>query len=108
MSITNEFGSVIDKWFQIGVQLGVSEAKLHQIEANYRTVERCFSEMISFCLNGNTRVAVSWKSLIDALESQFVNEKGLANQLREKIGLKLDKREASSLTGMTIILGYTQ
>ena len=102
MSITNELGSVIDKWFLIGIRLGVSEAKLRQIEANYHTVERCFSEMISFWLNGNTRVAVSWRSLIDALESQFVNEKGLANQLREKVGLKLDdKKEAPSPTGMS-------
>ena len=102
MSITNELGSVIDKWFLIGIRLGVSEAKLRQIEANYHTVERCFSEMISFWLNGNTRVAVSWKSLIDALESQFVNERGLANQLREKVGLKLDdKNKAPTSTGMS-------
>ena len=91
---------MIDKWFQIGVQLGISESKLRQIESNHRTVERCFSEMISFWLNENTQVAVSWNSLVDILESPFVNEKGLANKLREKTGLIINDEEPTpSLTG---------
>ena len=99
-SITNELGSVMNKWFQIGVQLGINETNLHQIEADYCTVDRCFSEMISFWLKGNTEVAVTWKSIIDALESPAINEKGLANWLREKKGLNVDdKKEAPSSTG---------
>ena len=99
-SITNELGSVIDKWYEIGVQLGINEAKLRQIEADSRTVSRCFSEVISFWLNGNTQVAVSWNSLIDILESPFVNEKGLANKLREKTGLEVHNKEGTpTLTG---------
>ena len=86
---------MIDKWFQIGVQLGVSESKLRQIEADYHTLDRRFSEMISFWLNGNTQVPVSWTSLVQVLESRFVSEKGLANQLREKAGLKLENKKDS-------------
>ena len=97
-SITNELGSVIDKWFQIGVQLGVSESKLRQIESDYHTLDRRFSEMISFWLNGNTQVPVSWMSLVEVLESRFVSEKGLANQLREKTVLKLDNKEEAPLS----------
>ena len=96
-SITNELGSVIDKWFQIGVQLGVSESKLRQIRADNHTVHMYFTEMISFWLNGNTQVAVSWESIINVLESHFVDEKSLANQLREKAGLK--QQEAPLSTG---------
>jgi hypothetical protein len=104
-SITNELGSVIDKWFQIGVQLGVSESKLRQIRADCDTVHMCFTEVISFWLNGNTQVAVSWKSIIDILESQFVGEKGLANKLREKAGRKCDdKKEAPLSTGTYNVL----
>ena len=95
---------MIDKWFRIGVQLGLSEAKLRQIEADHRTVDRCFSEVISFWLNRNTEVAVSWKSLVEILESPFVDEKGLAKKLREKGGLELhDRNAAPSLTGVFII-----
>lgn len=85
--MTNELCSVIDKWFRIGVQLGLDETKLNQIEADHRNVDRRFSEVISFWLNGNTPVAVTWKSLAEVLESPFVNEKGLARRLREKGGL---------------------
>ena len=97
---------MIDKWFRIGVQLGVGESKLRQIGADYHTVDMCFAEVISFWLNGNTQVAVTWKSIIDALESQFVNEKGLANKLREKEGLlKLDdKKETLSSTGIYLVI----
>ena len=87
--VTNELGSIVQKWFQIGVQLGVSEGKLHQIEADYRITERCFSEMIIFWIKGNTHVPVTWKSLIQVLESSFVNERGLAVKLREKCGMEI-------------------
>ena len=83
-NVTNELCSVIDKWFRIGIQLGVDQAKLKEIEMNYQTADRCFSEVISFWLNGNTAVAVNWKSLVEVLEQPFVGEKGLAGRLREK------------------------
>ena len=98
---------MIDKWFQIGVQLGVSESKLRQIESDYHTLDRRFSEMISFWLNGNTQVPVTWISLVEVLDSCFVNEKGLANQLREKTGLKLDSsKEALLSTGNPLTLFF--
>ena len=99
-SVTDELGSVMDKWFQIGVQLGLSETKLHQIESDHRTADRCFSEVIIFWLKGNTQVAVTWKSLVEVLESSFVNERGLAKRLREKYGVEPDKgTTAAPLTG---------
>ena len=85
--MTNELGSVMAKWFSIGVQLGIDPAKLQEIEINYRTADRCFSEVISFWLKGNTPVPVSWLSLVDVLQSPFVSEKGLAGRLSEKGGM---------------------
>ena len=72
------------KWYRIGVQLGVDEAKLEEIENNYQTADRRFSEVIKFWLRGNASAAVSWKSLVEILELPFVGEKGLAMRLREK------------------------
>ena len=86
-NVTNELGSVMAKWFSIGVQLGIDPAKLQEIETNHRTADRCFSEVISFWLKGNTVVALGWKSLVETLESPFVNEKGLAGRLKEKGGM---------------------
>ena len=85
--MTNELSSVIDKWFRIGVQLGISGAKLREIETDYPTANRCFSEVINFWIEGNTQVAVTWKLLVEVLGSPFVDEKGLARRLREKGGL---------------------
>ena len=82
--MANELGSVMAKWFSIGVQLGVSHSKLQEIGTNYQTVDRCCCEVISFWLNGNTDVPVNWESLVNILESSMVGEKGLAKRLREK------------------------
>ena len=88
-TVTNELGSVMTKWYSIGVQLGVSEHKLEEIETNYQKADRRFSEVIKFWLRGNTRsrVAVSWESLVEVLESSFVDEEGLAMRLRERGGM---------------------
>jgi hypothetical protein len=75
------------KWYPIGVQLGVNQAKLKEIEVNYRAADRCFVEVISFWLGGNTPVAVSWESLVEVLEQSFVGEKGLAMRLRKNGGM---------------------
>ena len=81
---------MMTKWYSIGIQLGVNQAKLKEIEMNHcnRTAAdtvRCFSEVISFWLDGNTTVPLSWKSLVEILEQPFVGERGLAMRLREKI-----------------------
>ena len=86
-SVTNELVSVMAKWYRIGVQLGVDDAKLEEIENNYQTIDRRFSEMIKFWLRGNASAAVSWESLVEVLEQPFVGEKGLAKTLREKGGM---------------------
>lgn len=86
-NVINELGSTVSKWFQIGIQLGVSETRLHQIEADHRTADRCLSEVIIFWLNGNTNADVSWESLIGALKASVVSEKGLAKSLIQKYGV---------------------
>ena len=95
---------MIDKWYEIGVQLGVSEAKLRQIEADRTTVNRRFSEVINFWLNGNTQVATNWESLVIVLESSFVDEKGLAKKLREKGEMEIHDQTAS--TGTVYVLYF--
>ena len=99
--MTNELCSVIDKWFRIGVQLGLDETKLNQIEADHRNVDRRFSEVISFWLNKNTQGPVSWRSLVEVLESPFVNEKGLARRLREKGGMGEPVQVLAAASGLS-------
>ena len=98
-NVTNELGSVKAKWHIIGVQLGIDPAKLEEIEYNYQTADRRFSEVINFWLRGNTRVAMSWESLVEVLESPSVDEKGLAMRLREKGGMIVS--ETAGVPGAT-------
>ena len=67
--------------------MDLSDTKLHEIEADYHFTNRRFSEVINFWLKGNTLIPVTWESLIDTLESPPINERGLAKELREKLGL---------------------
>ena len=99
----NELGPMVCKWFHMGVQLGLSVSELHQIESDHHTADRRFSEVINFWLKGNTQVAVTWQSLIKALGSSSINEKGLAKRLSEKNGLEPDKGTVS----MTGQMAYT-
>ena len=75
------------KWYPIGIQLGVDPANIKVFQMDFQTADRCFCEVISFWLDGNTQVPVSWKSLIEILEQPFISEKGLARRLREKEGM---------------------
>ena len=82
---------MMTKWYRIGVQLGIDEAKLKEIENDYPSTDRRFSEVISFWLDGNTAVSVSWTSLIVSLGQPFVGEIGLAERLREELIYYLDQ-----------------
>lgn len=92
-NVNHELAYVRGKWYDIGVQLDLSVAKLHEIEIDYHFMHRRFAEVINFWLKGNTLIPVTWESLIDALESPPVNERGLAKKLREKMGLIKDTGE---------------
>ena len=96
-SVTNKLVSVMEKWYPFGVQLGVIDAKLEEIENNYQTADRRFSEVIKFWLRGKASAAVSWESLMDVLEQPSIGEKELAMRLREKGGMIIS--EAAGVPG---------
>jgi hypothetical protein len=98
-NVTNELVSVMAKYYRIGVQLRVDQAKIEEIENNYPTTDRRFSEVIKIWLRGNTPVTMSWESLVEVLESPFVGEEGLARRLREKGGMIV--RETVGIPGAT-------
>ena len=98
-NVTNKLFSVMAKWYHIGVQLGVNDTKLEEIEYNYQTIDRRFIEVIKLWLRGNTPAAVSWEALVKVLESPLVDEKALAMKLREKGGMIVS--ETAGIPGAT-------
>ena len=72
---------VSHKWFKIGVQLGASRGKLKEFEKE----DDPLSAVIDYWLSGNIEgVSVSWRSVVEALESSHVGETGLANKISKK------------------------
>ena len=85
-NLMNELAPVTSKFFEFGIQLGIHEDKLEELEGNHRVANRCFSAVLSFWKKGNTDMPVEWESICKALESPSVGQKGLAKQLRKAYG----------------------
>ena len=63
-------------WREIGVELGLTDAKLREIEMNYpRDVKRCCNKMFSGWLRVDT--TASWEKLFTAIESSAVHDGSL-------------------------------
>ena len=64
--VQNELQEV-NRWYLLGIQLGVEPSKLDQFQANHPTdVERCKVDVVQHWLNNVGDP--SWKSLADAVE----------------------------------------
>lgn len=73
------------KWRIIGIQLGLSVAKLDEIESYYpQDCKRCYSSMFSHWESlGPT--PFSWTTVMDALKSDLVEENVFAARLEEDL-----------------------
>lgn len=79
-TLINELKTVIDKYSEIGIQLGLKLEKIQEIEYKYPgNTERRFTEVLNFWLGGNTTVLVRWESIVDVLNN--VEKKVLAKQI---------------------------
>ena len=82
-NVCYELGPVKHNWLKIGVQLGVPWYELRQCHDSNDPL----SAEINYWLHGNTKVPISWISIVEALESDYVSEKGLAKKLRSKLAM---------------------
>ena len=76
----NELATVSHEARKIGIQLGIPNHKIKQFEDS----DNVFSDVMDYWLKGNTEVPTTWESLVNALESPYVGEVGLARLLRKK------------------------
>ena len=89
------------KYYPIGLQLGIDENKLDEFELTHQTVVRRFSAVISHWLKGNAK-PVTWESLLAALKSRSVAEKGLAEKLEENYIVKSKESDLTPTQGIQI------
>jgi len=75
---------VVDCWYRLGIQLGVTEDDLDAIEQNYsRDAKMCRSKMFAAWLKSDT--SANYANLIKALV--VVEKTSLAEKLSRKYGM---------------------
>ena len=82
--LLSELAKVQTKWFEIGIQLGIKRNKLETFKCDHPSTSRCLMATVSYWLDGNTNIPVSWKSVVTVLNDPFVDESGIAKQIQEK------------------------
>ena len=78
-----ELCPVSHKWYSLGVQLEISVGTLKCIELENRQITKCLLEILTVWLQ-HTNPSPTWNVLIEVLESSPVDERLLAQQLRDK------------------------
>ena len=82
--LQRELHLVSHKWFSLGVQLQIPFATLKRIESdNHHQTTNCLLEMLTVWLQ-RINPSPTWSALIEALESSPVDERLVAQQLRDK------------------------
>ncbi len=69
------------KWYELGLQLGVSVGRLREIDYGCRRSSRCLTEMLTSWVSGTQSTTV--RNLVDALRRKSVNEEKLAAEVIE-------------------------
>ena len=74
---------VAHKWKRLGVFLKISTGRLDNIEADHHNTQDCLQEMLQVWLK-QVHPPPTWASIINALDSDSLEEQRLAGELREK------------------------
>ena len=77
--------SIPDKWWRVGVALGLSQAQINAIDQQHRGEPiACFAEVFHHWQQLSTsQQPVNWTTLVAVLHSRTVGENQLANFLQE-------------------------
>ena len=89
--LMKELNDVCAKWYNIGVQLGVSVGTLDAIEKQYRDPSDCLRKTLTTWLKSSTP---GWTNVVDALN--IVGEARLAAELEHKYCSTLDPAQPST------------
>ena len=76
--------SVRHKWFNIGMQLGISSFQLKIIETNSPGSKERLQAMLEYWMNNVVVPQPSWKVLVNSLKVPTVGESMLAKELEEE------------------------
>ena len=78
--VVNKLASVKHKWFEIGIQLGMSNEDLKRLPDHGHQLH----EVLEIWLRGGTTVLPIWSSLADALKSPDVDKSELGEAIQRQ------------------------
>lgn len=112
-NVRNFTFSAREKWFDIGLELGIPQEDLKCIKNDYpQSSKSQFREMLIIWLK-MVNPKPTWRALIKALQHPSVREEGLADTLRQKycpniLSRKAKKRESTTVYFSLYYYTYTQ
>ena len=76
------------KWFDLGIELGLPKSDLQHIKLkNREDLKECLKKMLTTWLKLDAmrkRENITWATLVEALKSEIVNEKDIADKIAKK------------------------
>ena len=78
-----EFNNIRSKWYEIGLQLGVSVGTLNAIKKDYHSTSDCLRETLTIWLKTSPSPP-TWNNIVDVLRRSTVGELRLAADLEKK------------------------
>ena len=85
--------TLLEKWKEVGYELGLSSEAIHDIGQGYRTSRQCFFAILNSCIrrkgfreNIPEHRLITLRVLIKALRSKEVNESLLADEITKMRG----------------------
>ncbi len=79
-TLCKELATVQGKWFKIGIHSGVPYEKLQE----FKKEDYPLAAVFNFCLKGNLDEPLTWRSIVNTLKCEDVEEGGLAEALSKK------------------------
>lgn len=72
------------KWYDLGIELHIDADKLEEIKVDYHDARTRCREMFKHWIDNNPKDS-SWKTLIQALESNNLSRATLADDIQKKL-----------------------
>ena len=87
--LCDELSILKHKYYQIGVQLGISYDKLKE----FAKEDDPLAASVDYWLKGNAKEGIPccWQSIVDVLKSSHVDEHGIAEKIDKKYCIRLEK-----------------
>ena len=84
VDVLRELNDITNKWFELGLALGLKYSTLNGIETDNTTVDKRKREMVRSWLQKKDECTPSWQALVEALKDTLVQHIDVADNIEQK------------------------